>query len=381
MAKIFICGDIANLVSNELVSNELFCDQEMQDLIKGAEYSICNFEAPVETTANPALKAGPNIQQRKETIKLLKQQGFDLLLLANNHIYDYGIKGLKKTLYEAQKQSIDTLGANVTINLTYKPLIKNINGIRFGFINACEAQFGQFVSSKSEEGGYAWINHTLIDDAVMKLKKEVDFIIFLAHAGLENYDVPLYEWRDRYKRLCDLGVDCLVASHTHVPQGFEEYNNKYIFYSLGNFYFPYLNTVDKDEYGFSVMLNFDLGQKPNYEIIFHVRQKAMVKKISQIDSPISIKELNNKLSEDVYSSYIRKVYQQAFNHICYRYYLNAFNVVEKQDSIVVKAKKIIKQVFFPHRNQLERELLLLHLIRNETYRYIIQRALEDRVRN
>ncbi len=91
--------------------------------------------------------------------------------------------------------------------------------------------------------------------------------------------------------------------------------------------------------------------------------------------------LNNKLSENVYSSNIEKLYQQVFKDICHKYYVDAFNAIEKQDTLVTKGKKLIKQTFFPHRNQIERELLLLHLVRNETYRYITQRALEDKVKN
>ena len=40
---------------------------------------------------------------KKETIQILNKSGFNLLLLANNHIYDYGIEGLKNTLKEAKK--------------------------------------------------------------------------------------------------------------------------------------------------------------------------------------------------------------------------------------------------------------------------------------
>lgn len=96
-----------------------------------------------------------------------------------------------------------------------------------------------------------------------QLRNEVDLIIFFAHAGLENYDIPLIEWRERYKRLCDLGVDCVVASHPHVSQGFEQYNGQYIFYSLGNLFFPGEWSLDNDEYGCSIVF-VELG-KPMYQ--------------------------------------------------------------------------------------------------------------------
>ena len=371
MTRIFVCGDIVNIVSHDV-----FCDPKMQDLIKGADYSVCNFEAPVETNGEPALKAGPNIQQHKETIKLLKEQGFDLLLLANNHIYDYGTQGLQETLNEAEKNSIETIGANIDFKKTYKPLIKTIGGVKFGFINACEAQFGQLTSDESKLGGYAWINHSIIDYTVINLKKEVAFIVFFAHAGLEHYDVPLIEWRNRYKRLCDLGVDCVIGSHPHVPQGYEKYNGKYIFYSLGNFYFPESEKTDVGEYGYSLILNFELGKELKPEIYFHVRKGYRIKRIAESESPISFKVLNQKLENKVYQEIIKNVYREAYENICYQYYASVFNAVTENDDLTSIAKKIVKQLFLRKKNKVSRELLLLHLTRNETYQYVTQRALE-----
>ena len=50
-------------------------------------------------------------------------------------------------------------------------------------------------------------------------------------------DMPLPGWRDLYKKWIDMGADAVIASHPHVPQGWEEYRGKLICYSLGNFCF------------------------------------------------------------------------------------------------------------------------------------------------
>ena len=128
---------------------------------------------------------------------------------------------MKSTLDECHKNSIKTIGAELSFDKAYDPLVVNIKGIKFGFINASEAQFGALTTNESESG-YAWINHKRINETVIHLKEveSVDYIIFFAHAGLEHYDIPLIEWRNRYKELCDLGADCVIGSHPHVPQGY-----------------------------------------------------------------------------------------------------------------------------------------------------------------
>ena len=224
-ANILIVGDIVNTKNKES-----FIDSDLQELIKSQDYSVCNFEAPIQNSGLKYPKAGPSIFQNKETIEILKKAGFDLLLLANNHMYDYGETGLLDTIKLAKAFNLNTVGAGENFKKAYKPLIKEINGLNICFINACEAQFGVLDDiNLNQSSGYAWINHSIIDQLILEYKNKVDKIIICAHAGLENYSIPLIQWKKRYRDLCDLGADCIVASHPHVPQGYEIHNNKPIF--------------------------------------------------------------------------------------------------------------------------------------------------------
>lgn len=311
MAKIFVCGDLLNTVTREN-----FFSSQISDVIKGADYSICNFEAPVESDGSPIKKAGPHKEQYSETVSILKAAGFDLLLLANNHIFDYGKEGLERTLEEANHNSLDTIGAELDFDNAYRPLIKDINGLKIGFINASEAQFGVLTNDYKNDSGYAWINHPKINDIVVSLEKQVDYLMFFAHAGLENYEIPLIEWRSRYKELCDLGVDCLVGSHPHVAQGFEEYNGKTIFYSLGNFYFPNLKKPETIEYGYSIVFDIAIDKKMSFEIIYHKIKDYKINIISKSDSTIDFKYLNRNLENETYRNRIEEEYIKAYNEIC-----------------------------------------------------------------
>ena len=64
------------------------------------------------------------------------------------------------------------------------------------------------------------------------------------HDGIEYIDIPLPEQRERYRDFVDYGADGVFVHHPHVPQGWEVYKGRPIFYSLGNFFFNSKNTPD-----------------------------------------------------------------------------------------------------------------------------------------
>ena len=87
MATICVCGDVVNYRHPD----GIFCSSDLGAVVSGADYSVVNCEAPVQGYGAPQPKSGPHHSQRVETIAGLKAQGFDLLL-ANNHIMDFGDK-------------------------------------------------------------------------------------------------------------------------------------------------------------------------------------------------------------------------------------------------------------------------------------------------
>lgn len=86
-------------------------------------------------------------------------------------------------------------------------------------------------------GGYAWLGHHCVEELIKKAKSSCDFLIIMVHAGAENWDFPLPEIRELYKKYIDWGADVIIGNHPHVAQGWEIYEDKWIFYSLGNFAF------------------------------------------------------------------------------------------------------------------------------------------------
>jgi len=365
--KVFVCGDIVITSNNaKIISNEL------NKIISSADISICNFEGPIESRGKPIPKVGPHVKQLKEAITILKNVGFNVFSLANNHIYDYGEMGLKKTLKEFNGNKIMYVGAGNKFEEAYKLKIKEIHGVKFGFLSACEAEFGSYINQEMH-GGYAWINHPELRKNIIKSKNYIDVLFLLVHAGAEEVPLPLKEWRNLYRELCDLGVDIIIGSHPHVPQGYEKYNNSMIFYSLGNFYFDWGKYKKKSDYSYSVILEFR-KKLISYRIITHKKVNDKLLLINENKFNDYLFQLNNHLQRD----YSKLSDQQALwlYHNRYKnYYRNCNYILEDNISFIEKIKLIKKIIFYNNKVSINSKLLLLHNIRIESHRFVTQRAL------
>ncbi len=365
-AEIFLCGD----VFNKKKDNGLICSVELAKIIFAADYAVCNFEAPIEGFGKPEPKPGSILNQKAATISGLKQQGFNLLLLANNHMLDYGKEALEATIKKAGENNLDTLGAGLNADYAYRPLVKKINGLNIGMINACEAQYGE-IGIGEDKVGYAWINHPVIEMSIIKLRQECDFVLVFAHAGLEHYPIPQKEWRAKYKHFCDLGADAVIGSHPHVPQGFERYEKSIIFYSLGNFYFDKRSQENKS---FAVKLKLTNANEPNFEIIRHYTKEGLVQ-LTPKDKWTNIDELNSMLEPEQYLKAHEKMTLETFKKIKRSLAISVFLPVplsgQFKDFFRMLASFILTRTKAKYKDKHQ-----LHLLKNETYYYVIKNALE-----
>jgi hypothetical protein len=373
MTTLFICGDIVNYEhADGHVSSE-----PLAELISSADYGVCNFEAPVEGHGTPQPKSGVHHFQKRETINGLKDQGFHLLLLANNHMMDFGSEGLAATMEGAKEKGLDTLGAGLNSQAAYEPLIKEIKGLKIGMINACEAQFGVIdYFKRHSEAGYAWINHSLIDKTIIRLRRKCDFVLVFAHAGLENYGIPQKEWRERYRHLCDLGADVVVGSHPHVPQGYEQHGCSLIFYSLGNFYFDAKHYKNKEDGSFSVWLELSREKPPAFKPVFHYKKDGLVW-LAPKGKRVDLIKLCDLLGDE-YEKEHDRMSLEACKMI--RRSLKSSLMLGPLDGHIKSAfRRLLAKVFMGGKTT-DNNILLLHLLRNESYYFAAKHALEVKVK-
>jgi poly-gamma-glutamate synthesis protein (capsule biosynthesis protein) len=241
-----------------------------------------------------------------------------------------------------------------------------------------EAQFGASTLHQHSRGGFAWINHPSVKHIVKESREKLDVLIIQVHAGLEDHDLPLPEWRERYRELIDLGADAIIGSHPHVPQGWETYKGKPIFYSLGNFYFDGESEDPFWNKGLAVSLSFDHKNLRSFKVLGIAKTKDGIVINNSENFLNHLKHLNILLEEPMYSENISNTVSLLWDKYYESYYETAVNSVGSEGSLKKFMIYIVKRLF--SKGKLKPNLsFLLHNIRIESHRWVVERALSQKV--
>ncbi len=200
----------------------------IKDTYEAADFSVVTTEYAM-TDGN--YSGYPNFCAPDAIAEALAANGIDMCLLANNHIYDNGDEGLQRTMdVLAQNDILYTGTRKSKEDKNY--LIQDINGIKVGFLDyvyetevvdggktingiSITQESADLINSFQEaepQGLYDDVEKILAD-----MKEEgVEYTIAYMHWGVE-YQTQENSYQDAIaQKLCDMGVDALIASHPHV---------------------------------------------------------------------------------------------------------------------------------------------------------------------
>ena len=273
MVKILIAGDFVPRARVQALIDEGKYKEVFSDIlpcISDSDYSVINLEAPivVSPSAEPIQKCGPNIKSSPLAIKALRDVGFNMVTLANNHFFDYGENGVRDTLHSCDAEGMDYVGGGVDLKQAGNIFYKKIRDYKLAIINCCESEFS---IAETGKGGANPINPVRQYYSIQEAKRNADYVIVIAHGGPENYQYPTPRMKELYRYFVDSGADVVVNHHQHCYSGYEIYNGKPIFYGLGNFCFDYANkNKSKWNDGYVVQLILD-ESATTFELIPYVQ--------------------------------------------------------------------------------------------------------------
>lgn len=258
--KVFIAGDVVPKdrtvpLFKQKKSKEIF-GNDIVSIINQSDIKIVNLEAPVILgSPSPILKSGPSLYTNKETIEVLKDIGFNVITLANNHFRDQGNHGVNDTIKTIKLLGLKYVGGGCNNDDARKILYYNIENHCIAIINVCENEFS---IATDENGGSNPMDIISIYNDINQAKKNADYVLLITHGGIENYQLPTPRMKKEYRFYIEAGADAVINHHQHCFSGYERYKGKLIFYGLGNFCFDWdgkRNSIWNKGYAITLLLD------------------------------------------------------------------------------------------------------------------------------
>lgn len=265
-ATICIAGDWAPIRAfQSIIENDpesIYGD--LLPVIRSSDLSVVNLEAPLSDCGTPACKSGAVFKGERKHVNGLSAVPFDVVTLANNHMFDFGLEAFKETIEALDQTGIRHLGAGMNREEAGLPLVVELKGIKVGIVNFSEGE--DLTSATSDPGVMGWeleyMTHTIRD-----LKKKVDFVLVISHCGIEYVPFPPPYVADAFKDMADAGADLVIGHHPHVPQGISFHNSTPVCHSLGNFVFFQETDLKFRKLGYMVRIGLNRDSLASIEIV------------------------------------------------------------------------------------------------------------------
>ena len=244
--EVILIGDI--MIGRSVLINAL--DKEnnpnypflyVSDFLLSADLVFANLESPVVDNC-PRFDHGFSLCTDPKMVDGLVFSGVDVVNLANNHILNFGQKGLKDTKKYLDNSNISFTGVN---NL----VVKKIEDTTFGFLG-----FDFTVNVPTQKD---W-------NLIKESDGKVDILIVGVHWGEEYKDKANNNQREWAREMIENGADVVSGHHPHWVEDYEYINGKPVYYSLGNFIFDQMWSEETKK-GMLVKLTFEEGKIINEE--------------------------------------------------------------------------------------------------------------------
>ena len=344
-------GDIA-FFNTIFKKNSVSDFQKIIKSLNDTDILFGNFEFPYSKNKNPYfINSYEEYIACEKSIPLLQKLNFDILNIATNHIMDWGKEGLATTRKILQQQKIQLIGADKNLQSACFPTIIEKDGIKLGFLGY--AKKGNW-SATMKSCGASIIDVNLIHENIKNLKNQVDHVIVSLHWGVEFSNYPSPEDIEIAHQIIDCGASIILGHHPHVLQGIESYKNRYICYSLGNFFY--------DPFGEKVFVKNKLQERLETGIFSFKISKSSIDSFEFIPCRINKNLIPEVLELEEAEKLSQKllIYSQKIGNIKHFYSDVRSNLLRRElETYLRQFKNPIKGLLFLKRNIKLKHFLLI----------------------
>lgn len=236
MKKIAYTGDVVLQLKDVQVSGVDAFKLLTEYLSNENILSVVNLESPFVNSTCKQSKNKICLFSDVKNVDVLKKLNPYLVNLSNNHINDFGNESVLLTIKTLNENNTRSFGVGVPSDTQHIIVDDDLKLINIAYTHISADQSGERLHSISE---YLGPKSPSIEEVISLNKLYPDYkIIVSMHWGDEDITQPSSIVVELAHKLIDAGADMIVGHHPHIIQPIERYHGKYIFYSLGNTYFP-----------------------------------------------------------------------------------------------------------------------------------------------
>ena len=236
------------------------------------DVSIINLETSITTSDDYWKYKDIHYRMNPKNIPCITAAGIDCCVLANNHVLDWGYKGLTETLQTLENVNLKITGAGRNAEEAEAPAVMKIEGkgrvIVFSFGMASSGVTSDWAARIDRPGvnllpdvSSESVAH--IREAVQAVKRDRDIVIASIHwGGNWGYDIPHAHIQFAHELLDSADIDIIHGHSSHHPIGIEIYNNKPIIYGCGDFLNDYEGISGYEEFRDDLTLMYFVRMAP-----------------------------------------------------------------------------------------------------------------------
>lgn len=205
--------------------------------LQAADITCGNLEGPLSLRGTPFQHKTFTFRTPPKAAEGLKQAGFDVVTLANNHIMDFGLEALEDTQETLTRHGIAFCGAGRNLEEARRPACLTVKGKNIAFLSYSRTLPADFWATRTRAGCAPAFENFVTEDIRAARAEGADFVIVQFHWGQEkSTHLRAYQKTLAYAAIAS-GADAVIGHHPHIWQPLELYQGKPIAYSIGNFTF------------------------------------------------------------------------------------------------------------------------------------------------
>ncbi|MDF3292705.1 CapA family protein [Streptomyces silvisoli] len=218
---------------------------------------VVNLETSVTRSDEFAPGKGVHYRMSPANLPCLAAAHPDVCTLANNHVLDFGQRGLEETLGTLAGAGLRTAGAGRDARTAQRPAIVPVQGNRRILVFSCgtaSSGIPRDWAAKEKRVGVDFVARPTpaaadqVVERVRQLKRPDDIAIVSIHWGANwGYQISHDEVGFAHT-LVDGGIDVVHGHSSHHPRPVEVYRGKLVLYGCGDFIDDYEGITGYEQY-------------------------------------------------------------------------------------------------------------------------------------